>query len=320
MPVRDGFVGTVGATPLIRIASLSDATGCTILGKAEHLNPGGSVKDPRRAPDRRCRRGRGPARRRRPARDRRGHGRQHRHRPGAGGAGPRLPLPHRDARQPEPGEDRAVARARRGAAPGARLPFANPGNYYHVARRLAEERGAFWADQFENPANADAHYRTTGPELLADAPATRRLRRQRRHRRHDRRGVALPGRGAARGAGVAHRLRGQLALQPRHPRHARRDRLERPRGHRHPPHHRQLRAGEARRRVRGHRSRGDRDGALAAREDGLFVGGSAALAASARSSWRGGSARARRSPRCCATARVGTRRGCSRAGVARGRA
>ena len=45
MPVRDGFVGTVGATPLIRIASLSDATGCTILGKAEHLNPGGSVKD-----------------------------------------------------------------------------------------------------------------------------------------------------------------------------------------------------------------------------------------------------------------------------------
>src|SRR5690349_24563507 len=45
MPVRDGLLGTVGNTPLIRIPSLSDATGCTILGKAEHLNPGGSVKD-----------------------------------------------------------------------------------------------------------------------------------------------------------------------------------------------------------------------------------------------------------------------------------
>jgi cysteine synthase A len=66
MPVRDGFVGTVGATPLIRIASLSDATGCTILGKAEFLNPGGSrsrtaprwfimPKTPRRGPARRRR-------------------------------------------------------------------------------------------------------------------------------------------------------------------------------------------------------------------------------------------------------------------------
>jgi cysteine synthase A len=47
-------------------------------------------------------------------------------------------------------------------------PFSQPGNYYHVARRRAEEiPGAFFADQFENPANCEAHYRTTGPELWA---------------------------------------------------------------------------------------------------------------------------------------------------------
>jgi len=43
--VRDGFVGTVGHTPLIKLRKLSERTGCTILGKAEFLNPGGSVKD-----------------------------------------------------------------------------------------------------------------------------------------------------------------------------------------------------------------------------------------------------------------------------------
>src|SRR5512138_1629677 len=42
---RDGFVGTIGNTPLIRLRRLSEATGCEILGKAEFLNPGGSIKD-----------------------------------------------------------------------------------------------------------------------------------------------------------------------------------------------------------------------------------------------------------------------------------
>ncbi|MCH8110559.1 MAG: pyridoxal-phosphate dependent enzyme, partial [Proteobacteria bacterium] len=45
MDVRDGFLGTIGNTPLIRLDRLSKATGCEILGKAEFLNPGGSVKD-----------------------------------------------------------------------------------------------------------------------------------------------------------------------------------------------------------------------------------------------------------------------------------
>ena len=45
MDIKDGFVGTVGNTPLIRLSSFSEKTGCEILGKAEFLNPGGSVKD-----------------------------------------------------------------------------------------------------------------------------------------------------------------------------------------------------------------------------------------------------------------------------------
>ena len=45
MQVRDGFIGTVGNTPLIKLRRVSEETGCTILGKAEFLNPGGSVKD-----------------------------------------------------------------------------------------------------------------------------------------------------------------------------------------------------------------------------------------------------------------------------------
>src|SRR5690348_2323413 len=45
MEIRDGFVGTIGNTPLIRLRGPSERTGCDILGKAEFLNPGGSVKD-----------------------------------------------------------------------------------------------------------------------------------------------------------------------------------------------------------------------------------------------------------------------------------
>src|SRR5216110_4109617 len=45
MDIRDGFVGSVGNTPLIKLRRASEETGCTILGKAEFLNPGGSVKD-----------------------------------------------------------------------------------------------------------------------------------------------------------------------------------------------------------------------------------------------------------------------------------
>jgi cysteine synthase A len=45
MDIRDGFIGSIGNTPLIKLRRASEETGCTILGKAEFLNPGGSVKD-----------------------------------------------------------------------------------------------------------------------------------------------------------------------------------------------------------------------------------------------------------------------------------
>ena len=48
MTIRDGFIATIGNTPLIKLRHVSEMTGCTILGKAEFLNPGGSVKDRRR--------------------------------------------------------------------------------------------------------------------------------------------------------------------------------------------------------------------------------------------------------------------------------
>ena len=171
MSVRDGLLGAVGHTPLIRIPSLSDATGCTILGKAEHLNPGGSVKD-------------------RAARqiivDAEADGRLGGNGPHelvegtAGNTGIGLALVARargyrchivmpDNQSPEKIELLRTLGAELHLVPPK--PFADPMNYYHVARRLAEERAVFWADQFENPSNARAHELTTGPEIIADAGA-----------------------------------------------------------------------------------------------------------------------------------------------------
>jgi cysteine synthase A len=170
MQITDGFPGTVGNTPLIRIPSLSAATGCTILGKAEHLNPGGSVKDraARRmievaeaagtlVPGERSVVVEGTA--------------------GNTGIGLAFMCRARGYRciivMPNNQSDEKVSTLR---ALGAEVelvepaPFANAGNYYHVARRRAEELTAagtrcFWADQFENTANSDAHVLSTGPEL-----------------------------------------------------------------------------------------------------------------------------------------------------------
>lgn len=169
MDLRDGFVPTIGNTPLIRLRRLSERTGCEILGKAEFLNPGGSVKD-------------------RAAlaiildAERRGA-----LRPGgvivegtAGNTGIGLTLVG-NARGyrtviviPETQSQEKKDTLRQGGATlfeVPAVPYKNPNNYVHVAQRVAEAldrtepNGAIWAQQFDNVANRQGHYETTGPEI-----------------------------------------------------------------------------------------------------------------------------------------------------------
>ncbi len=162
--IRLGFAGSVGDTPLIKIESLSAATGCTILGKAEFLNPGGSVKDRaalfmvlQAEKDGAITPGgtivEGTA--------------------GNTGIGLALVANARGYRSlivmPSNQSQEKIELLRTLGAEVelvAPVPFSNPGNYYHVARDRAKDiPNAFWADQFENPANAEVHYQTTGPEI-----------------------------------------------------------------------------------------------------------------------------------------------------------
>ena len=170
--IRQGFVGTVGNTPLIRLNHLSDETGCEILGKAEFLNPGGSVKD-------------------RAAlaiiRDAERNGRL---KPGgvivegtAGNTGIGLALvgnslgyrsvivmPETQSQEKKDtlrqcGADLRLVKA---------VPYKDPGNYVRFSERLAAEideqepNGAIWANQFDNVANREGHYQTTGQEIWAE--------------------------------------------------------------------------------------------------------------------------------------------------------
>ena len=169
MDVRDGFVGAIGNTPLIRLRRLSERTGCEILGKAEFLNPGSSVKD-------------------RAAlaiildAERKG-----RLRPGglivegtAGNTGIGLALVGRargyrtlivipDTQSQEKKDMLRLCGAELREVPA--VPYKNPENYVHVSGRLAAELarsepdGAVWANQFDNVANRQGHYETTGPEI-----------------------------------------------------------------------------------------------------------------------------------------------------------
>eukprot|EP00123_Amoebidium_parasiticum_P007639 comp18249_c0_seq1/m.19223 comp18249_c0_seq1/g.19223 ORF comp18249_c0_seq1/g.19223 comp18249_c0_seq1/m.19223 type:complete len:354 (-) comp18249_c0_seq1:303-1364(-) len=166
-----GFVGAVGNTPLIKIESLSRETGCTILAKAEHLNPGGSVKDR-------------PARRMVLEAERKGllvRGEPGVVVEGTGGntgvglalvanaLGYKTILTMPDNVSTEKIECMKVFGAEVIVCP--RVPFSDPTHYYHTAKRLAEEGAKegsaryFWANQFENIDNFMAHYETTGPEI-----------------------------------------------------------------------------------------------------------------------------------------------------------
>ena len=169
MDLRDGFVGTIGNTPLIRLHRLSERTGCEILGKAEFLNPGSSVKD-------------------RAAwfivKDAEAKGQL---RPGgvivegtAGNTGIGLALVGRargyrtlivipETQSQEKKDMLRLAGAELREVPA--VPYKDPNNYVHVARRLGEElaasepNGAIFANQFDNVANRQGHVETTGPEI-----------------------------------------------------------------------------------------------------------------------------------------------------------
>ena len=169
MDVRDGFIGSIGNTPLIRLRRASETTGCEILGKAEFLNPGGSVKDRAAKAIVEDAEARGQLK------------------PGgiivegtAGNTGIGLALVGRargyrtvivipETQSREKKEMLRICGAELREVPAK--PYKGPGNYVHVSRRLAEElaashpQGAIWANQFDNIANRDGHYKTTGQEI-----------------------------------------------------------------------------------------------------------------------------------------------------------
>lgn len=153
----------VGNTPLLRIRSISRLTGCDILGKAEFMNPGGSIKD---------RAAKGMIRRAEEEGRLVAGGTIVEGTAGNTGIGLGLlgrergyrvvvTMPDNQAREKYELLEAMGVEVRKVPA----VPFANPGHFYHRARTLAEEQGWFWANQFENTANGDFHYETTGPEL-----------------------------------------------------------------------------------------------------------------------------------------------------------
>ena len=170
MEIRDGFIGSIGNTPLIELKAASRATGCRILGKAEFLNPGGSVKDRAALAI---------------VEDAEAQGRL---RPGgvivegtAGNTGIGLALvanargyrtviviPNTQSQEKKDMLRLCGADLREVPA----VPYKDPNNYVHVSGRLAEElagseaNGAIWANQFDNTANRMGHFRTTGPEIF----------------------------------------------------------------------------------------------------------------------------------------------------------
>lgn len=170
-----GILEAVGETPLVELRSLSRATGCRILAKAEHLNPAGSVKDRpasfivaeleregRLVP--------------REARAATGDAREFTIIEGSGGntsLGFALVAAARGYKAvftvPANVAQEKVDLARTFGAEVIVcpvVPFSDPRHYYHMARRLAEETpNAVWGNQFEGLANSESHARTTGPEM-----------------------------------------------------------------------------------------------------------------------------------------------------------
>ncbi len=164
MDIKNGFIGSVGNTPLIRLNSFSEETGCEILGKAEFLNPGGSVKDRAALYIIKDAEEKGLLK------------------PGgtvvegtAGNTG--IGLAHicnakgykcliviPDTQSQEKIDALRTLGAEVRTVPA--VPYKDPNNYVKLSGRLASEmENAIWANQFDNLANRIAHYETTGPEI-----------------------------------------------------------------------------------------------------------------------------------------------------------
>ncbi len=169
MNVRSGFIDSIGNTPLIKLRAASEATGCDIYGKAEFLNPGGSVKDRAALAMIQDAEKRGELRK---------GGVVVEGTAGNTGIGIALvanALGYRsvivmpETQSQEKKDMLRLCGADLRLVPA--LPYANPGNYVRYSETLAKEiaakepNGAVWANQFDNVANRDGHYRTTGPEI-----------------------------------------------------------------------------------------------------------------------------------------------------------
>ncbi|WOD38294.1 cysteine synthase A [Nodosilinea sp. E11] len=171
MDIKHGFVATVGNTPLIRLNSVSEATGCDILGKAEFLNPGGSVKDRAALYIIQDAEAKGLLK------------------PGgtvvegtAGNTG--IGLAHICNAKgyrcliviPDTQSQEKIDLLRTLGAevrPVPAVPYRDPNNYVKLSGRIAADLdNAIWANQFDNLANRLAHYETTGPEIWAQTEGT----------------------------------------------------------------------------------------------------------------------------------------------------
>ncbi|MCL6608482.1 MAG: cysteine synthase A [Geminicoccaceae bacterium] len=169
MDIRRDFTALVGNTPLVRLKKASELTGCEILGKCEFSNPGGSVKDRAALAIVEDAEKKGLLR------------------PGgvivegtAGNTGIGLALVGNvrgyrtvivmpETQSQEKKDMLRILGADLRLVPA--VPYKDPNHYVKVAGRLAEElarsepNGAIWANQFDNVANREGHYRTTGPEI-----------------------------------------------------------------------------------------------------------------------------------------------------------
>ncbi|WP_299862940.1 cysteine synthase A [uncultured Hoeflea sp.] len=172
MQVLDSVIDAIGNTPLIHLRAASEATGCTILGKAEFLNPGQSVKDRAALEIIRDAESKGLLK------------------PGgtivegtAGNTGIGLSMVARalgyktvivipETQSEEKKDALRLLGAELVQVPAA--PYRNPNNYVRLSGRLAEQlassdpNGAIWANQFDNTANRHAHVKTTAPEIWRD--------------------------------------------------------------------------------------------------------------------------------------------------------